>query len=272
MRLITPSEVTASLTTHAAPERRARRREEPPGERFAPLWLRASLIVATVVTMALLYPKPYIENSLRAESQPSATTLAYLRLMVLAQPSALDARVLLGEQALAAGDLPLARGALTPWLTSEISELPLNVAVLRLHLVSAELDAMRPSTLHHAEVAESYLRDVLLLAPRMEPSELLRAARIIAAQGQYDTAAGLYRRIIAQSPKAALRLEAFHGGIKVLLAAGRPTDALAFAQQELAAVPPSAELWREMTRLALTADAPEPAARYARRLTGLTPP
>ncbi len=272
MGSITLPELTASLAAHTAPERRTRTHEEPPRERFAPLWLRASLILATLVTMALLYPKPYIESSLRRESQPSATTLAYLHLMVSARPSALDARILLAEQALAAGDRSLARYALAPWLHREISPLPLRVALLRLHLVEAELDATRPSSLRHAEVAETYVRDALLLAPRMGSSELLRTASFIAAQGRYRIAADLYRRIIAESPDAALRLEAFHRGIDALLAAGQPPDALAFAQQELALVPRSAALWREMIRLALEADAPELAARYARRLTGLEAP
>ncbi|MGH8289754.1 MAG: hypothetical protein ACREV7_12125 [Steroidobacteraceae bacterium] len=272
MGSLTPLELTASLGAYAATERRARTHQEPPRERFAPLWLRASLILATVVTMALLYPKSYIENSLRQQSQPSATTLAYLRLMVSAQPSALDARILLAQQALTAGDLPLAREALAPWLHRAISALPLPVALLRLRLSSAELDATPPSTPRHAEVAGIYLREVLLLAPRMDSAELLPVARVIAAQGQYRIAADLYQRIIAQSADAAARLEAFHRGIEALLAAGQPNEALAFAQRELTLVPTSAALWREMTQLALTADAPELAARYARRLTGLKAP
>jgi tetratricopeptide (TPR) repeat protein len=192
--------------------------------------------------------------------------------MVSAQPSSLDARVLLARQALTAGDLSLARDALAPWLHRGMPALPLRVALLRLRLSSAELDATPPSTPGHAEVAESYLRDVLLLAPRMDSAELLPVARIIAAQGQYRIAADLYQRIIAQSAGAALRLEAFHRGIEALLAAGQPVDALAFAQHELTLLPPSAALWREMTQLALAADAPELAARYARRLTGLKEP
>ena len=272
MGSITPPELTATLTAHAVPERRLHGHEQPSRERFAPLWLRASLVLATVVTMALLYPKPYIEHSLREESQPSATTLAYLRLMVSAQPAAADARVLLAEQALSAGDLSLARDALAPWLNGRIAALPLPIALLRLRLLSAELNATPLSSPRHEQLAATYLRDALLLVPRMEPSALLPVARSIAAQGQYRTAALLYRRIIAQSPDVALRLAAFHGGIRALLAAGQAADALAFAQHELAFVPQSAALWREMTRLALTADAPEQAARYARRLTGLEAP
>lgn len=272
MRSTMLPEVTPAATSYAAPERRAHARETPPRERFAPLWLRASLIVATVAALAFLYPRAYIERSLRQEPQPDATTLAYLRLMVRAQPSALDARILLTREALAAGNLPLSRYALAPWLHQAIAALPPDIALLRLRLLRSELATARPSSIRHAELADAYTRDVLVLAPRLGSSELLRSARIVAALGQYRTAARLYRHIIARAPAAALRLEAFQGGIEALLAAGRSADALAFAQEELTLVPPSAGLWREMTRLALMADATPAAARYARRLIGLETP
>ncbi len=265
-------EVTASTASYTVPERRAHVREPAPRERFAPLWLRASLILATVATLAFLYPRSYIESSLRQEPRPDATTLAYLRLMVLAQPTAKDIRTLLAQQALAAGDLSLSRYALAPWLDQAIEAVPPDVALLRLRLLRSELAAAQPSSPRHAALADTYIRDVLLLAPRMGSSDLLQVARIVAALGQYRTAARLYRHIITRTSDAALRLEAFHGGIEALLAAGRPVDALAFAQDELALVPASAALWREMTRLALMADAGRAAAGYARRLVGLKTP
>jgi hypothetical protein len=267
-----PSELTGPPMADGAAERRARAQRQPPRERFAPPWLRASLVLATLVTLALLYPKPYIESSLRQESQPSATTLAYLRLMVLAQPAALEPRLLLAEQALAAGDLNLSREALAPWRGRAITAPPPQVAVLRLRLLAAELEAARPFPERHAQLTDAYLRDVQLLAPRMEPPALLPLARFVATLGEYQAAAQLYRDIIAQAADPALRREAFDGGIQALLAAGRPVEALAFAQSELTFIAPSAGLWREMTRLALMADAPQLAARYARRLTGLKAP
>jgi polysaccharide biosynthesis protein PelB len=272
MRPIPLPEVMAAATSYAAPERRAHAREPPPRERFAPLWLLASLILATVATLAFLYPRAYIESSLRQESRPDSATLAYLRLMVMAQPAAIDARILLAREALAAGNISLSRYALGPWLHQGIAALPPDIALLRLRLLRSELAAAPPASMRHAELADAYTRAVLLLAPRMGASELLRGARRVAALGQYRTAARLYRHIIARAPDAALRLEAFHGGVEALLAAGRPADALAFAQDELALVPASTGLWREMTRLALMAGAAHAAARYARRLIELETP
>jgi hypothetical protein len=267
-----PPELTRPPMAYTATERRAGAHQHPPRERFAPPWLRASLVVATIVTLALLYPKPYIESSLRQESQPSATTLAYLRLVVSAQPAALEPRVLLAEQALAAGDLHLSQEALAPWHGWAITALPPQVALLELRLLAAELGAARALPERHAQLAATYIRDVQLLAPRMEPSALLPLTRFIAMLGEYQAAARLYGGIIAQTADPALRREAFESGIQALLSAGRPVEALAFAQSELAFIAPSAKLWREMTRLALMADAPQLAARYARRLTGLKAP
>lgn len=272
MRSITLPEIQPSLSAHAAPERRAHAREPPVRERFAPLWLRASLTLATLATLALLYPRSYIESSLRQHARPDAPTLAYLRLMVMAQPAAVDTRLLLAQQALAAGDVSLSRYALQPWLNEGFAALPPNIALLRLRLLGFELDALPASSPRRAGLAAAYTRGVLLSAPRMSASELLRVARTLVALGQYGAAAHLYRYVMMETSDGELRFAAFHGGIEALLAAGRPADALAFARAELRLVPASAQLWREMTRLALMADASHLAADYARRLVGIEAP
>jgi hypothetical protein len=272
MASITLPQVTTHADAHAVPERRAHSHGQPPRERFAPLWLRTSLILATLATLALLYPRSYIETSLRRSPRPDAATLAYLRLMVLTQPAAADTRILLARQALTAGDLSLSRYALAPWRDRGFAGLALDIAVLKLRLLRAELYAQPSASSRHAQLAAAYTRGVLLLAPRMDGSELLRQAHFLAVLGEYPTAARLYRHLIAQTGDAALRRKAFLAGIEALRAAGRPLDALAFAQDELSNIPPSTGLWRLMTRLALLADAPKEAARYARRLMGFEGP
>ena len=272
MESMTLPDLTDRSPAHAVAERRAGSRNRPPRERFAPLWLRASLILATVGALGLLYPKDYIESRLQRGSAPSAAALAYLRLMVRAQPAVTETRVLLAQQALSAGELALAHHALAPWAARRIAALPPNIALLRLRLLRAELYTQLPTSERHAALAQAYTRDVLLFAAHMTPSELLREARFAAALGQYRTAADLYRQVISQSRDPAMRLEAFYAGIEALRAAGQPLDALAFARHELTTMPPSAELWRALTRLALLADAPRVAAQYARRLVGLEPP
>jgi hypothetical protein len=272
MESITLPQATGHAPAPAVPERRAHSHEPPQRERFAPLWLRTSLALATLVTLALLYPRTYIESSLRRAPPPDAATLAYLRLMVTAQPAAVDSRMLLARQALAAGDLPLSRFALAPWKDTAVAALPPDIALLRLRLLRAELNAEPAASIRHARLADAYTRAVLVLAPRMSMPELLRLARLVAVLGHYRDAAYLYSYVIGGTGDPALRSDAFRGGIEALRAAGRPREALSFAQQELAAVPPSPALWRLMTRLALMADAPKAAALYALRLTSPVAP
>ena len=272
MQPVTLPDSTSASSGHAITERRLRSHRKASPERFAPLWLRASLVLATFGILWLLYPRYYIENDLRRESAPTAATLVYLRLIVLAQPAVTETRLLLAQEALATGDIPLARYALATWAKRSIGSVPVKIALLRLRLLRTELYAQRPPSPRRAELAEVYTRAVLVLASRLAASELQRQARVVAALGHYQVAARLYRQIIAETGDAALRRKAFDAGIAALRAAGQSRDALAFARSELAAVPPSAALWREMTRLALMADAPRLAARYARRLIAHVPP
>ena len=272
MESATLQELTRNGAEQAVPERRAHSRSHPQRERFAPLWLRASLVAATFVTLGLLYPKHYIVSRLHREAVPNAATLAYLHLMVLAQPAATETRILLAQQAVIAGNLPLAHQALAPWAKHDVAALPLPIALLKLRVLRAELYAQPPTSQRHAELAAAYTRDIVQLAPRMDVGQLLRAAHFAAALGQYRVAVDLYQRVIGETLDAARRLEAFYGGIAAWRAAGRPLDALAFARRELPAMPETLELWRHMTRLALLADAPRLAARYARRLIGLKTP
>lgn len=268
MESVMMQQPTAHGSAPAVAERRAHSHVEQRRERFAPMWLRAGLIIATLVALGVLYPRSYIETRLRAAPAPDAATLAYLRLMVLAQPAQADTRILLATQALRAGDIVLARYALEPWRPRALAGLPLTIARLRLHLLRAELRTQRAGSMRQTRLAEAYTSAMVLLAPRMAASELMREARFAALLGRYRTAALVYRILIRRTKDERLRREAFDGGIDALRAAGLPRDALAFAQGELALMRPSPELWRAMTRLALMADAPKLAARYARRLIG----
>lgn len=272
MESVPAPELMRPLPPHAMPERRARSYWLPPRERFAPLWLRATLVLATFGALGLLYPKYYIESRLQRVTVPNSATLAYLHLMVLAQPTAVETRILLARQSLAAGNLALAEQALAPWLQRDMTSLPLDLALLRLRLLRARMAARTTSLTRQIELAKAYMRGVALLAPRMGIADLMREARFAATLGRYQMAARLYRDVIVQTRNPALRIEAFYGGIAALRASGRPADALDFAQRELPALPPTIDLWRQMTRLALLADAPKVAARYALRLVGMKEP
>lgn len=243
----------------------------PPGdrERFAPRLLLLSLFLGTLAAMYFLYPKAYIENNLRTHPQPDATTLAYLQLLVRVEPKNERLRLLLVREALAAGQLSKARTAFAPWEKVPVSQLPFAVALAGLQLRLVTLQASRANAANRTVLTDQYVEEVLALAPRMQPADLLKQARVVQAIGGYSAAAEIDRRIINESTDSRTRKIAFHDGIKALLAANRPAAALAFAESEISRLTPDEELWRLLTRLALSANRPVIAAKYARRLVGM---
>lgn len=239
-------------------------------ERFAPRLLLLGLLAGTLVAMYFLYPKAYIENNLHTHPQPDATTLAYLRLLVRVEPHNEKLRLLLVREALAAGQLSLAKEAFAPWQHTPVSHLPLAVArtQLRIRLVAFQTASL--NAVHRTALANAYVSDLMALAPRMRPEELLKKAKIVLALGRYDAAANVDRIAIRMSTSGRVRTTAFYDGIDALLAANNPTEALAFAQSEMRWLSPDERLWRVLTRLAISANQPVIAAEYARRLVGMS--
>ena len=252
-----------------AEERPERARQAIKRERLAPSWLLGSLVLTTLGALLVLYPKTYIETSLRANPTPNTATLAYLQLMVRAHSDDGAARVMLADQALIVGDVRLARYALRPWLHEDMSRLPIRIAMLRLHALETELHSASGEPKRHARLADAFARDIVDLSNRMSVTTLMNNIRSVADLGHFTTAARLYRSIIDRANNAALRRQAFVEGIDTLLAAGQPKAALDFARSELARTPQDNAIWRRMVRLALMANQPHLAARYARRLVGM---
>ncbi|MDA8094616.1 MAG: hypothetical protein M0T84_12055 [Betaproteobacteria bacterium] len=271
MDLLTPSLEHRDPRYADLAQRRVGAHQAAPREHFAPLWLLASLVLATLAALVFLYPKTYILQTLRANPQPTLATLAYLRLMVSEEPTAADTRILLAQEALAAGDWPLARYALSPWLNEKPAAMPPAVGSIWLRLQQAELGGAHTLAARRNALSKEHVQDLLALAPRMAPSALLHEIHFVASLGHYRTSARLCALLIRRTRNTALRQAAFDSGIKALLASGDPAAALAFAQADLPLMPPSHALWREMTGLALEAGNPGIAAQYAHHLVKLPP-
>lgn len=239
-------------------------------ERFAPRLLLLGLFAGTMVAMYFLYPRAYIENNLHTHPRPDATTLAYLRLLVRVEPQNEKLRLLLVHEALAAGQLPLAQEAFAPWRNTPVSQLPLAVARTQLRLRLVAFQSAPRNAAGRPALADAYVHDLMALAPRMRPEELLKKAKIILALGRYSAAANVDRLVIRKSASGPVRTTAFYDGIDALLAANKPAEALAFAQSEMNRLTPDERLWRRLTRLALSANQPAIAAEYARRLVGMS--
>ncbi len=267
---MTPAGVDQGPAPHARAARVGRARRTIPRERLAPLWLLGSLILATIGALLVLYPKAYIEANLTATRMPNTASLAYLRLLVRAHSDEPAARILLAEQALTVGDIDLSHRALAPWLHGSLRHVPLQIAMLRLHLLEAELRAASRRPEQRGRLAAIYARDAADIAPRMRMPALTDTIRMLTGLGQFDTVTVLYRDMIDRARNQAARRHGFLGGIAALLAAGRPQAALNFARSELDRVQPDDVIWRHMIRLALMADQPVLAAHYARRLVGMS--
>ncbi len=86
--------------------------------------------------------------------------------------------------------------------------------------------------------------------------------------GEPQQAAEYARRWLLQAPNGTEQRQALDAVITAWLAAGKPDRALQDATMLIDHVPASRSLWRQLTRLALQAERPDLAARYARRLVG----
>lgn len=250
-------------------DRRQAATTPPRREPFASYWLLVAIFGATLFALWLLFPKTYIENTLRTQARPDVAMLAYLQLLVRANPGDPGTRRLLAEKALVARNLPLARSALAPWQNRPIDALPVDIARLQLALLQMELLAEPAGTPARRVQKAAYITALNRLAPLLSAPQLLEEARFAQDVGLAKTVVLLDRMILRRSNDIALHHKAYSQGIAALLAAGTPRMALDFARTEISRVAHNDALWRRLIHLALAADRPDLAARYARRLVGM---
>ncbi len=237
-----------------------------------PWWLPIAIVVSTVFSLWMLFPKSYLEQTLSAQKTPNAASLAYLHLLVRANPKDNTLRLKLADMALAAQNASLAHSALGPWMHSPLRGLALPIAQARLRLLRLELLSTPLHTPTRDKLQQQYIHSLTQIAAHLSPLQLLNEAGFAIQLGDYASAACLDRRILETGTASSLRLKAYQQGIDALLAADEPRAALAFARAYLNRVPRNEVLWRRLTRLALAANRPDLAVRYARRLVGLPEP
>lgn len=238
-------------------------------ERFAPGSLLLGLFIAGIFAAFWLFPRHYILAQMSSPQHPSPISLAYLTLAIRSQPRDTTLRFLLARQALDSGRLMLARSALLPWERRSWRQLPLAVAKLRLRLLLKEMRRLTRGTQPYTSITDEYVRGIDILLPRLSCRRLSEESNLLAGIGQFMLAVHLDRRILARTNDARLQKKAYLQGIRTLLGAGEPVLALKFARRELSRITPDLALWRLLTRLALMANKPALAARYARYMVGL---
>jgi protein involved in temperature-dependent protein secretion len=269
-------------------------------QRLVPPWIAVAFGLMVAGGLALLFPFRGLEAELgRAGLRPDALQIAYLETWLAVRPERAQLRYLLAQQLVAAGDFARARLHLRHLAEGADTPLRLRAELLDIDIALRELEAM---TLGHPErpAREMALRERFgTLLARDVPTELglelaqravqvgaggaaidwferLLARRpalsangweVIARQvlqlGEHDLAARLLMQAREVAPNLAEQRRLFIAALRALQAASRFDEALALAERHLGALAGDTATLEYLTRLALAANRPDIAQRYA---------
>jgi len=253
--------------------------------------------------LVLLFPFRGLEQDLgRDASRPDALQIAYLEAWLTVRPGRSQLRYLLARQLVAADDLDRARSHLRHLGDHAESQLRTRALLLELDIGLRELQAM---SLGHPERPDRLLalreQFRVLLAGDLPADIGQELAQRAAALGATGLAVDWYRRLLASRPvlsaaaweaaasnvlqwgehvlAARLLMQArsvattraeqrrlFIAALRTLQAASLFDEALALAEAQLGALADDTVTLEYLTRLALAADRPAIAQRYAIRL------
>lgn len=155
-----------------------------------------ALCGAMLVLAVVLFPKEFINQQLRAEGPPQAATIAYLQLLLRAQPGDESIRLQLVHERLRAGQLAEAETALAPLVRHADRESP-SVAALWLGLRRAQFVAIPPKSPGREEARRAYARALDRFGSRLSPANQLAETRHAIDAGLYVTAERLAAHLLA---------------------------------------------------------------------------
>ncbi len=155
-----------------------------------------ALCGAMLVLAVLMFPKEFINQQLRAEGPPQAATIAYLQLLLRAQPSDQTIRLQLVHERLRAGQLAEAEVALAPLVQHADSESS-AVAALWLGLRRAQFVAIPPGASGRDAARRAYASALDRLGSRLSPVGQLEETNQAIEAGLYLTAARLATHLLA---------------------------------------------------------------------------
>jgi hypothetical protein len=276
-------------------------------QRLIPPWIALGFGLMVALGLALLFPFRGLEAELgRAAARPDALQIAYLEVWLGVRPGREQLRYLLAEQLLAGDDLDRAEFHLARLATSADARLRDRADLLALDVELRRLQALSPG---HPErpARQAALRGRFgaLLARDLAPDVGTELARRAAALGAADLAALWYERLLAAQAAlpagfweaaatqalqwgehrlaARLLMQAratartlaeqrrlFIAALRTLQAAGLFDEAFAAAERHLGALATDTQTLEFLTRLALAANRPDLAQRYAIRLLRIT--
>ncbi len=155
-----------------------------------------ALCGAMLVLAVLMFPKEFINQQLRAGGPPQAATIAYLQLLLHAQPSDQTIRLQLVHERLRAGQLAEAEVALAPLIDHAGSESS-AVASLWLSLRRAQFVAIPSGAPGREAARRAYANALNRLGSRLSPAGQLAETNHAIESGLYLTAARLAAHLLA---------------------------------------------------------------------------
>lgn len=185
----------------AAPSRasRYRRRITP---RISVQFLGPGQVAALCGTMlvlgVLLFPKAFIDRQLHTTAPPNAATIAYLQLLLRAQPDAPSTRMQLVRQRLRAGQLQQAESELSP-LINLPGPPPEQLGRMWLTLRRAQFLAVPADSPQRAQARARYARALSHFGSQLAPEQQLGEIHQAIDVGLYEVAAQLSGQLLSNT-------------------------------------------------------------------------
>lgn len=164
----------------------------------------AALCGAMLVLGVLLFPKAFIDRQLHTTAPPNATTIAYLQLLLRAQPEEPTTRMQLARQRLRAGQLQQAEVDLAP-LIKRPGPPPEQVGLMWLTLRRAQFLATPADSPQRMQARARYAQALSRYSSQLAPAQQLGEIKQATKAGLYEVAsrmAGHLLTITAPAPTA----------------------------------------------------------------------
>lgn len=251
--------------------------------------------------LALVFPYQSIESRIARQAQVvDPLQIEYTRLWLSVRPEAHELRFMLAQQLARIGDYAGARAELQRLIRHAGPELAARAVLFEIEVGLREAYAFLPDDPRrrrvltelqarlHALAQEDWPPEIQLAlaekaveigaaspAARLYAQVLARdltlpasawedAAQRMRALGEIDLAVKLYLRARSVAAQRADKRRLYIAALRTLLGAGRHQDALACAQEALGDLADDTATLEFLTRLALAANRPDVAQRYAR--------
>ena len=157
-----------------------------------------ALCGAMLALGVLLFPKTLIDRQLHTTAPPDATTIAYLQLLLRAQPDELTTRVQLVHQRLRAGQLRQAESELAP-LIDRPGPPPEQVGLMWLTLRRAQFLALPANAPQRALARAQYAQALSHFGSQLSADQQLGEIHRAIDAGLYQVAAQLASQLLTAS-------------------------------------------------------------------------